>query len=662
MNPFFIFSNGGSNYTCNLCDFEGKTPDELRNADRTKETFPEEVNAVYDFVVPDSYKLIDIQSHNVLFCFDMSAQSLANGSFFHALSSISNLLEYLDGDVNVGFVVFDSLVTFFNVDSDGDVTISRSADPQQPVASLGFTELFLNVKSARERIDILITYLQNLGERQYSEHHVELKNSCHDLTVLGNTLKDIFSRRGGRAVVFSSIHKSSPGSIVKYDYKKKVNDLKPKNDIFGKIGDELSDKSVTVDLFITAAADMELATISPLSKLTGGKVFFYPNFDINVESDKVYYDLYRNLTVTRGFDVACRLRTSQGIQILNYHTPKGKVHTLDFRLPSVDADQIVLADLQLGENLKNKEQVFFQFVTLYTNSYNTRLIRLINLKLRVTNDMSAFYKTIDCHAFSFSVLRNKADDLLSKQSDTANEDLMKEIVKLFRYYRYEVGGRYQAREFALPDKLKFFPLYLSATLSKPCFHTKSAVNPDHVFSSYLSLIQKSPERLFFSLYPKLYDIGKMYKEWEASPEEYEVGAEVEDIVVLPDSLPANTSILKQDSVYLIDDGEYLFMYVRSYTDATVLRELFGVEDISQLERPFELPVLEESEFNLRVQAVIGRIRGLKGSGEVQPVVIVIENDPLVTRLKGTFVEDCGNFFASSYWEFLSMLHEKVKDD
>lgn len=664
VNPFFNFKDGGSTYRCNMCDFEGKMPNELKNTQaQGSGDFPENYNAVYDFVVPDNYKLIDIQSHNILFCFDMSAHSLSNGSFFHVLSSISNLLEYLEADVNVGFVAYDSLVTFFSVDDeDNEVCLSRCIDPENPISPLGFVDLFLNVKSARDKIDVLIQYLQDLGEKQYSEHHLELKNSCHDLNMLGKTLTDVFANRGGRAIIFSSIHKTHPTSTVKYEDKSKTKTLKAKVPDFENLGTTLADKSVTVDMFITPATDMELATIAPLSRLTGGNIYFYPSFDISVESDKVYYDLYRNLTVTRGFDVACRLRTSQGIQILNYHTPKGKVHTLDFRLPSLSSDQNILADMQLGSNLTNISHVYFQFVTLYTNSYNTRLIRLINLRLKVTDDMSVFYKTIDCHAFSYSFIRNETEQLLHKDSKSTNEDLMKRIIKLFRYYRYEVGGRYQAREFALPDRLKFFPLYLSTVLAKQCYNTKVVLSQDHTYSTFLNLTQMTFERLFFYLYPKIYDIGKIYKEWQENLDEYEVGAEIEGVTILPDSIPANINVLKQDSIYLIDNGEYLYLYVRSYTDPELLNAFLGVDDLSQIETPFELPVIDESEFNLRIHAVINRIRATKNNGVVQPIVFVAENDSLVSRLRTAFIEDNGNFFANNYWEFLSQLHERVKDD
>lgn len=104
------------------------------------------------------------------------------------------------------------------------------------------------------------------------------------------------------------------------------------------LGKELGQLSVTIDLFVISDKNMEIKTISPISIQTGGKVFFYPNFKIYEHSDKLYYDLFRTFTVQRVFDVACRLRSSQGIQTLHYLTPRGKIHTLDFRLPSLNSD------------------------------------------------------------------------------------------------------------------------------------------------------------------------------------------------------------------------------------------------------------------------------------------------------------------------------------
>lgn len=111
--------------------------------------------------------------------------------------------------------------------------------------------------------------------------------------------------------------------------------MKPKNDIFQKLGEQLSQQGVTVDMFITTEVNIELATISPLAVLTSGNIYYYQNFNIKQNQDQLYYDVFRCLNIQRGFDVVCKLRCSTFIQINEHLTPKGKENNVDFKLPSL---------------------------------------------------------------------------------------------------------------------------------------------------------------------------------------------------------------------------------------------------------------------------------------------------------------------------------------
>ena len=191
----------------------------------------------------------------------------------------------------------------------------------------------------------MLNFIESLAQHQYQNNPLELQNSPHCLETLGKTLIDVFRSKGGRVVICTSVHKSQSNSIVKYEEKEKIPTFKPKVETFSVLGDLLGQNTVTVDMFITTDINIELKTISPLAMKTGGKVYFYPNFQLYDYSEKIYFDLFRSLTVQRGFDVACRLRSSSGIQILNYTTPRGQLHTLDFRLPSLSSDQHIIAQM-----------------------------------------------------------------------------------------------------------------------------------------------------------------------------------------------------------------------------------------------------------------------------------------------------------------------------
>lgn len=85
---------------------------------------------------------------------------------------------------------------------------------------------------------------------------------------------------------------------------------------------------------------------------------------------------------------------------------------------------------------------------------------------------------MDQHGFTYSFIQKYLHDLIQTEPKEINKKITEECVKLFRYYRNEVGGRYDSREFALADKLKFFPLYLFSALTNECFNFKIIKKPD----------------------------------------------------------------------------------------------------------------------------------------------------------------------------------------
>ncbi len=90
--------------------------------------------------------------------------------------------------------------------------------------------------------------------------------------------------------------------------------------------------------------------------------------------------------------------------------------------------------------------------------------------------MSIFFKHLDCDAMSYVFMRQSLERVRTKTEIENYEATLKSIIKMFRYYRYDIGGRYEAREFALPDKLKYFPLFLCSFLTLSCFNPKTQIN------------------------------------------------------------------------------------------------------------------------------------------------------------------------------------------
>lgn len=122
VNPFFEFLEGGSKYKCNLCSMTNPVPDFYRTylSSLAAQSLPafETSSAVCDLLVNESYKMAKFERQNVLIALEFSVRSLSNGSYMHALNSLESTLESLADDINIGLCLFDSGVTFFDVDAE----------------------------------------------------------------------------------------------------------------------------------------------------------------------------------------------------------------------------------------------------------------------------------------------------------------------------------------------------------------------------------------------------------------------------------------------------------------------------------------------------------------------------------------------------------------
>lgn len=122
VNPFFEFLDNNQKYKCNLCAMTNQVPDFYKNylTNLAAQNMPayETVSTVCDLLVDESYKMAKFERQNVLIALEFSVKSLSNGTFMHALNSLESTLESLGEDINIGICLFDSGVTFFDVDVD----------------------------------------------------------------------------------------------------------------------------------------------------------------------------------------------------------------------------------------------------------------------------------------------------------------------------------------------------------------------------------------------------------------------------------------------------------------------------------------------------------------------------------------------------------------
>jgi protein transport protein SEC24 len=102
-----------------------------------------------------------------------------------------------------------------------------------------------------------------------------------------------------------------------------------------------------------------LATVAPIAGLTGGSIYFYPNFDVTKQGEKIYYDLFRTLTRPTVTEVEFKARCSSGFTVTEYIGGNLSSATASMAVSALDADKVISFALRNDEKVKEGSIVYF---------------------------------------------------------------------------------------------------------------------------------------------------------------------------------------------------------------------------------------------------------------------------------------------------------------
>ncbi|KAG8918184.1 COPII subunit [Tulasnella sp. 417] len=141
----------------------------------------------------------------------------------------------------------------------------------------------------------------------------------------------------------------------------------------------------------------------------------------------------------------------------------------------------------------------------------------------------------------------------------------------------------------------------------------------------------------------------------------ECGTIGEHGVVMPPPLPLTSERLERHGLYLIEDGQTMFLWVGRDAVPQLVMDVFDLPAYEQLRTgKATLPLLENS-FSQRVNAVINKTREMRRGPYWPHLYIVKEDGEAAMRLwaLSMLVQDRGAENLPSYPQFLTSLKEKV---
>jgi len=360
--------------------------------------------------------------------------------------------------------------------------------------------------------------------------------------------------------------------------------------------------------------------------------------------------LARNLTRYVGYDAVMTIRTPQGISFSNYITPAGRKPEAEFEFSALDSDTAINAYFKHDEKLTD-DNVSFQVAVLYSNPYGQRVIRVINFKALTSNDLVAIFRACDVEAVAQLTIKKHISTISTTSVPQIKKTLLENLVNILYNYRQHCASGSSPSQLILPEALKVLPMYVLSTFKSFILRTGGEVKSDDRAYDLFRFIRAPLNVLSNYLYPKVYPLHTIWTE-----DEYAPGNVVGNRISLPANLAATDEKIDDNGIYLIDNSEFLFLYVKRGVDPAFFPHLFGVETYQEVAQVATLPDYIESEYFTKVTNIIDQLRKNKNAS-YQPVRIVTEKDSSEAAALNCLCED--ERLGESYSVFLCNVHKLI---
>ncbi|TXT09172.1 hypothetical protein VHUM_02646 [Vanrija humicola] len=662
INPFVTFTEGGNRWKCCMCGLSNEVPqlfdwDSAENKPADRWARKELNHSVVEFIAPTEYMVRPPQPPVYCFVIDVSQPAIQSGMVATAARSILESLDNIpneDKRTKIAFIAVSTSLHFFSLPGGPDqeasmLVVSDLSDVflPQPV------DLLVNLTESRPAIENLLGKLSEM----FQDSHV-VGNA------LGSGLQaahELIGKIGGKIVALSaSLPTLGTGALKPRDDPKLLGTSKEStllvaaNSFYKTFAIECSKSQVSVDMFLFSSSYTDVATLSCLPRYTAGQTYLYPGFNASRSEDTIKFatEFGKCLAAPIGLEAVIRVRASRGIRMSAFHGNFFTRSTDLLALPVLPLDQNYVIELQLEEDLK-QPFVVLQTAILHTTCYGERRIRVITQAMPTTDSIAQLYASADQVAIA-SWLANKAvEKTLSGGSlDDARNLVTNKVSDQLSVYKNQIAGSAGASaQLAVPANLALLPLLACALVKHVGLREGSTIPPDLRAYAQDLLTTLPTQSLIPYIHARFYSLHNMPAE---------AGTIGEHGVILPPALNLTSERLERHGLFLIEDGQNMFLWVGQEAVPKLIQDVFDLDSYGELQGgKYTLPVLENS-FNTRVNAIIAKTRELR-RGVYRPHLYVVKSDAepaLRSWALSLLIEDRMDHM-SSYAQYLTRIKNKV---
>uniref|UniRef100_A0A182HNS1 Protein transport protein Sec24B n=1 Tax=Anopheles arabiensis TaxID=7173 RepID=A0A182HNS1_ANOAR len=510
--------------------------------------------------------------------------------------------------------------------------------------------LLVNLKSCKELVKDLLKQLPKRFEHTHDTH-----------SALGAALQvayKLMSASGGRVTVFQTcLPNYGPGALQSRENpnnrsSKEVAHLGPATDFYKRLALECSGQQIAVDVFLLNSQYCDLATISGISKFSGGCMHHIPLYSESKPQlvKTLRKSLERYLTRKIGFEAVMRVRCTRGLTIHTFHGNFFVRSTDLLSLPNVNPDAGFGMQITYEESLTKIKTVCFQAALLYTSSKAERRIRVHTLCIPVTESLSEVMYSADPQCIVGLLSKMAVDRSVTSSLSDARDAFINATVDIISAFRLVQNLAQTSSKLMVPENLRLLPLYILAMLKHPAFRTGTSTRlDDRVFA--MSEMKSLPlDQLMRYIYPDFYLLDCLFVSGN--------GGYVDDGHKLePPRLHLSAEKLDSRSMFLLDCGPYMYIYIGSNVASSIVHDILGYNSVAEIpDFCIDLPSRETkaSEALLNFLDIVNEEKPYTSY-----VQVIRDTSQFRSAMIEKFVDD-RNPNSLSYYEFLQHLSTQVK--
>lgn len=695
MNPSMVFTDGGSHFICNMCQFSNPVsqdyyqPTDNNNRRIDWNIRPELAFGTYDIAVPNEYRKFPeepVTPLRFLFLIDVTHETVKRGLHTTAVEALraciygpglepgedarraaqnasvdengnpvllSSIPIAFPQGAQIAIATFDRSINFYNLSPELEqaqaITVTDVNEPFIPLEK----GLFVNPEESRHVIESLFAAI----EIMFEGNHVDNPAYGAALEVAYQAME----KTGGKvSVILGSLPSYGPGTVALRDAnngftgEREKELFNPDNKFYKELAKKYALAGIGLDLFLFPSGLMEIANIGYISQLSGGHEYVYPRYVPERDARQFIAEFCKTNQGEFGTQVSLKVRCSTGLQVSTYYgnCQHEEWHD-DPNIGTVDSNSTFGIVFNYDGKLDPKVDAHFQSAMLYTAANGQRRVRVSNAIAAIALTSKATVNYADADA-NVSII---ARDNISRMGELTLKELRvrmsDRLVDIFTSYRQQNNNSVAVSQLLMPVTLRSLPSYLlSIQKARPFRDQKLTADTRVHFMRAMNSMTVDQMAVF--LYPRIMGLHNLRDE--------DCTYKRNGGFNLPVNINDSIESIDAGGVYVVYNGLNILLWIHRQTSPALLGDLFGehVDSLENLNPNLnEFPEID-TDVSIKARKLVRYLANKSGLSFMGFTIARQGIDGTDYDLPLALVDDPG-FETLGYANYMAHIHNSVKN-